>query len=66
MFKLLQDYKIRLTDNILKAGVYSKQQLEEAHEDGSFEWCLKYTKLGKILVPFVEEVKEIKINKKHK
>ena len=61
-YTLLQDHQVRLTDTVLKAGVYTLEELQKAHTDSSLEWCLKYTNLSKKLTPFVEEIK----NKKEK
>lgn len=63
-YELLEDHKVRLSDKILKKGIYTKEQLEEAHKHDSLDFCIKYTKLGSKLKEFVE--KQIKINKKKK
>lgn len=62
-YQLLEDHQVRLSDTILKAGIYTLEDLREAHKDGSFEFCLKYTKLGSKLIPYVEEnqIEETKI-----
>jgi hypothetical protein len=64
-FKLLKDHKVRLSDQVLKAGVYTLEELEEAHKHDSLEFCLNYTTLKEKLVPF-EEVEQVeqKTNKK--
>jgi hypothetical protein len=54
-FKLTEDHQVRLSDKILKAGVYTIEELEKAHSHDSLEFCVKYTKLGKKLAPYVEE-----------
>ena len=56
-YTLTQDYQVRLTDIVLKAGVYTLEELQKAHTESSFEWCLKYTNLSNKLTPFVEESK---------
>jgi hypothetical protein len=56
-YKLTENHQVRLSDTIIKAGVYTLEQLKEFHKDQNFEWCVKYTKLAKKLIPFVEEIK---------
>lgn len=59
MFKLSADYKENGID--LKAGKYSKEQLIKLYgSEDSFNFCLKCTSLGKVLV----EVKEGKSDKR--
>ena len=66
-YTLSQDHQVRLTETTLKSGVYTLEELQKAHTESSFEWCLKYTNLSEKLTPFVGEViaEEIK-NKKEK
>lgn len=56
-YRLLQDHQVRLSDTIIKAGVYTLEELKNLHKETDFDWCLKYTKLAKKLSPFVEEIK---------
>lgn len=57
-YRLLEDHKIRLSDVILKAGVYTLAELVEYHKHDSLDFCLKHTKLKDKLVAYEEEVKE--------
>jgi hypothetical protein len=54
-YKLLEDHQVRSTETVLKAGIYTLEQLQEAHTQDSLDWCLKYTKLSKKLILFIEE-----------
>lgn len=62
-YQLLEDHKIRNTDVILKAGIYSLQELRDYHIQDSLEYCIKYTKLGVKLIPFIEK-EEVKTSEK--
>jgi uncharacterized protein YlzI (FlbEa/FlbD family) len=65
-YKLLEDHQVRLSDKIIKAGVYTIEEMEAFHEDGSFTFCLKNTELKNKLVvcndtnQVVEKIKKIK------
>lgn len=67
-YTLLEDHQVRSTDTVLKAGVYTLEQLEKAHTRDSLAWCLKYTKLGKKLTQSIEEseTKQVIKTKKEK
>ena len=56
-YTLSQDHQVRLTETTLKAGVYTLEELQKAHTESSFEWCLEYTTLSKKLTRLVEEIK---------
>jgi hypothetical protein len=56
-YTLTEDHQVRLSDIIIKAGIYSLEELKELHKEADFEWCLRNTKLSKKLIPFVEEIK---------
>lgn len=54
-YRLLEDHKVRLSDVILKAGVYTAEELLEYHKHDSLSFCLKHTKLKNKLVAYEEE-----------
>lgn len=63
-YKLLEDHQVRLSDKIIKAGVYTTEEMETFHEDGSFTFCLKNTELKNKLVlcsDIIEDKKSKKI-----
>jgi hypothetical protein len=63
-YQLKEDHKVRNTNIILKAGIYTLEQLQEAHKQDSLEFCIKYTKLGSKLFPLLdEEIAPIKAKK---
>ena len=66
-FKLLEDHQVRLSDKVLKAGVYTLEELELAHSHDSLDFCMKFTKLKDKLIPHVgieEELKPTKLKNK--
>jgi hypothetical protein len=63
-YRLLEDHQVRLSNKVIKAGVYTLEQLEKFHEDGSFSFCMKNTKLKSKLTPFIEEEVKPKKSKK--
>jgi len=54
-YKLSEDHRVRLSNTVLKAGVYTLEELKKAHEHDSLDFCIKYTKLGAKLSPVTEE-----------
>lgn len=54
-YRLLEDHQVRLSATILKAGIYTLEELEESHKHDSLKFCLKHTKLKDKLIPYKEE-----------
>lgn len=61
-YRLLEEHKVRLSDKVLKPGVYTLSQLEEFHKHDSLEFCIKHTKLGAKLEIFNEKTTKNKTN----
>lgn len=62
-YNLTEDHQVRLSEVVLKAGVYTLEELQEAHKHDSLKFCMEHTKLGKKLIPIVEESsREVKIS----
>ena len=55
-YELLEDHTIRLSEVLIKKGVYSYEDLKERHtkQNESLEFCLRYTKLGSKLKVYEE------------
>lgn len=63
-FQLIEDHQVRLSDKILKAGIYTLEELEAAYAHDSLQWCIKNTTLGSKLTTFIEnELEETKTKK---
>lgn len=64
-YKLLEDHQVRLSDQVLKSGIYTLEELEEAHKHDSLNFCLNHTKLKNKIVLLDEDfVEPAKTNKR--